>query len=216
MIKKGISEGFKDADVKTGIVTGYIAHFNSKDSDGDIIEKGSFTKTLLERGPEGSKLIKYLLDHKKDHAIGVFTQLKEDNTGLYYEAKIGSHNNGVDFLKMVESEIINQHSIGFCTVKENQKSDANHITEIKLLEGSALQFLGANPNTPIVGTKEFDDLIEDLANLERALKKGSFTDETYIQIEQKIKSLYLLIEPSEGTQKAEKPINIYELINERL
>lgn len=203
MIVKGINSSFKDADVKQGIVTGYLSHFDSKDSDGDVITKGAYTKTISERGPKANNLIKYLLDHKKDHAIGVFTELKEDNTGLYYEARIGTHNAGVDFVKMVESEIINQHSVGFSTIKEQQKSDANYINEIKLYEGSALQFLGANSNTPITGLKEWS---EQLHTLEKALTLGTLSDETYIEIEKKIKSLYGMLKPESATLPDNEPI----------
>lgn len=207
MLLKGIDASFKDVDVKQGIVTGYIAHFDSKDSDGDVIQKGAFTKSINERGPQGSKLIKYLLDHDKKHAIGVFTSLKEDNIGLHYEAKVGSHSNGVDFLKMVESEIINQHSIGFSTIKEQTKSDANYISEIKLYEGSALQFLGANSNTPITGIKNLSDALENISMLEKAVKLGTLTDESYLLIENRIKSLNELLEPFTNTLKAKEPIN---------
>lgn len=204
MLIKGINSSFKDADVKQGIVTGYLSHFDSKDSDGDVITKGAYAKTINERGPGSSKLIKYLLDHKKDHAIGVFNVLKEDNTGLYYEARIGTHNAGQDFVKMVESEIINQHSVGFSPIKEQQKSDANYINEIKLYEGSALQFLGANSNTPITGIKEY---AEQLDKLERALKLGTLTDETYKEIESKIKSLFNLLKPDSATSDDDEPNN---------
>lgn len=204
MLIKGINASFKDADVRQGIVTGYLSHFDSKDSDGDVITKGAYSKTISERGPKASNLIKYLLDHKKDHAIGVFTELKEDNVGLYYEAKIGTHNAGVDFVKMVESSIINQHSVGFSSIKEQQKSDANYINEIKLYEGSALQFLGANSNTPITGIKEWS---EELNSLEKALKLGMLTDETYKEIELKIKSLYDLLKPESATLKNDEPIS---------
>ena len=40
--------GIKDADVKLGIVTGYLASFNNLDSDNDIILPGAFTKTIAE------------------------------------------------------------------------------------------------------------------------------------------------------------------------
>jgi phage head maturation protease len=53
-----------DIDASKGIVTGYFAAFNNKDSDGDIIVKGAFAKTIKERGPQSSKpRIKHLLDH---------------------------------------------------------------------------------------------------------------------------------------------------------
>lgn len=207
MLRKGLDAGFKDVNVKDRFVSGYISHFGSLDSDGDIIEQGAYSKSIKERGPHGTKLIKYLLDHDKKKAIGVFKELKEDSTGLYYEARIGTHNAGVDFVKMVESEIINQHSIGYSIVKEQKRADGNHLTEIKLLEGSALQFLGANSNTPIVGLKSIDEFMDELETLERALKNGTLTDETYLLIETKVKSLYNSLKPDTSTLAETELIN---------
>jgi len=188
---KAISENFKDVDVKQGIVTGYLAHFGSKDADGDVIMEGSFTKSVSENGPEGTKRIKYLLDHKTDNAVGVFQQLNEDANGLYYEAKIGRHQAGRDYLLMVEDEIINQHSIGFKRIKQEVKSDAKYIKEIRLYEGSGLQFWAANGNTPITGIKEMDmqDMISHLSMLNQGLKDGKYSDETMIMIGNEIQQI---------------------------
>jgi len=188
---KAISENFKDVDVKQGIVTGYLAHFGSKDADGDVIMEGSFTKSVSENGPEGTKRIKYLLDHKTDNAVGVFQQLKEDTNGLYYEAKIGRHQAGRDYLLMVEDEIINQHSIGFKRIKQEVKSDAKYIKEIRLFEGSGLQFWAANGNTPITGIKEMDmqDMISHLSMLNQGLKDGKYSDETMMMIGNEIQQI---------------------------
>jgi hypothetical protein len=86
MLVKSISAGFKDLDVKSGIVTGYFANFGSIDSDGDRIVKGAFAKTIKENGPQGTQLIKHLLDHNKNIAVGKLQELKEDEVGLYYES----------------------------------------------------------------------------------------------------------------------------------
>ena len=186
---KSFDSAIKDVDVKKSISTGYLANFESLDSDGDIIEKGAFTKTLKENGVEGTGRIKHLLDHKKEQVIGKFLVLKEDNFGLYYESKIGTHDLGVDFLKMAESGLITEHSIGYRPIKEIQKNDANHLLELNLREGSSLKFWGANQNTPFIGLKSANDIEEELSYLtsvlnkyEKALKNGSFTDETFKEI----------------------------------
>ena len=40
----------KDIDEKSGIVKGYGSIFGNIDSDGDIISKGAYTKTIKENG----------------------------------------------------------------------------------------------------------------------------------------------------------------------
>lgn len=213
---KAISENFKDVDVKEGIVTGYLAHFGSKDGDGDVIMSGSFNKTIAENGPEGTKRIKYLLDHKTDRAVGVFTELKEDATGLYYEGKIGRHAMGRDYLLMVEDGIINQHSIGFKRINQDIKSDAKYIKEIRLYEGSGLQFWAANGNTPVTGIKEASDYIRHLSLLNKALKDGAYTDETFKDIEneiQQINNSLNVIKAASSTSIDKQPNILTGLIN---
>lgn len=204
MLVKSISAGFKDLDVKSGIVTGYFANFNSIDSDGDRIVKGAFAKTIRENGPSGTQLIKHLLDHNKNIAVGKLQELSEDEIGLYYESKAGRHTNGRDFLLMAEDGIINQHSFGFRIIKEQKKADANEISEVAMYEGSSIQFLGANRNTPVTGIKSESDILEDLGLLERAMRNGKYSDSAFVQIEEKIKSLYAILKP-DSTLKADEP-----------
>lgn len=181
-LTKDLRGGFKDLDASKRIVTGYFAAFNMKDSDGDIIQKGAFTKTIQERGPDGAKRIRYLQDHDKFKSVGVLKVLKEDNYGLYYEGKVGTHTAGEDFLKMVQEEIISEHSFGYRVVKEQQKSDANYLQELMMFEGSGLQIDAANPFTPITGIKSKEDILALFQTLEKALKSGTYTDECFKEI----------------------------------
>lgn len=212
MMTKGVAQGFKDVDVKQGIVTGYFAHFGSKDSDGDIIVEGAFAKSIRENGPKSNNpRIKHLLDHNKKNAVATILDLKEDSFGLYYESKAGRHTAGRDFLLMVEDGIITEHSHGYITLKEQQKSDANYIYENMLLEGSSLQFWGANQNTPVTGIKSTEQLISTIGILEKAVRNGKYTDETHIKLYERIKSLYEILKPAKTTSESEKP-TVYDSI----
>lgn len=180
MEKKAGVFHFKDVDPARRKVTGYISAFGNVDLDKDVIVKGAYARTIQERGPAGSKQIKYLLDHRTDKAVGVFDTLQEDDFGLYYEATLGTHQLGVDYGKMVESGIITEHSVMFRTMDSEFREDGVRvIKELELYEGSGLQFLGANPNTPITGLKSFDELKRLLDTLETAIKSGNYTDETF-------------------------------------
>lgn len=211
MLTKGLNQGFTDSDMKQGIVSGYFAIFSNRDLDGDIIEAGAFTKTIAERGPKGKQLIKYLLDHDKTKVVAKITNLYEDYKGLRYEAKIGSHNAGQDFQKMIESELVNQHSFGFRTIKEqyDQVSKANRIKEVMMYEGSAVQFLGANPETTFIDLKSESDAFEYLAKLEKFVKTSDATDETLEKLENQLKSLLAILKPVSTTsneKEADKTI----------
>ncbi len=216
---KGLSQGFKDVDLKQGIVTGYLANFGSKDHDGDIIERGAFEKTVSENGPMGTKFIKYLQDHDKHKAVGVFTELKEDSIGLYYEGKIGRHAAGQDYLLMVEDGIINQHSVGFKRIKQEVKSNAKYIKEIKLYEGSGLQFWAANGNTPILGVKEISDMVNHLDLLNKGLREGTYSDEAMLEITNQVAIINETLKSLNTTQAdiitsiAEEPNILTGIIN---
>jgi len=213
MITKGINEGFQDTDLKQGIVSGYFAMFGNKDLDGDILEKGAFTKTIQERGPNGKGLIKYLLDHDRTKAVARIESLEEDYKGLKYTAKVGTHSLGQDFVKMIESGLINQHSFGFVTIKElyDTQAKANRIKEVMMHEGSAIQFLGANPETTFIDLKSFEDHLEYLDRLEKFIKTTDATDETIIKLENRLKSLTELLKPTDVTLEkgtADEVLNI--------
>lgn len=197
---------FKDVDGKKGIVTGYFADFDSIDSDGDIIRKGAFTRSISDLGPKSRKpRIKHLLNHDISQPLGVLVELKEDERGLYYESKLGTHSLGEDFIKMVESGLVTEHSIGFKTMKYNQLKPwnewkegeaARELTDLKLYEGSSLTAWGANKNTPIMGMKAEQKIIavnNRIDLLIKAMRGGTFTDETFDLLEIELRQLQQVI-----------------------
>lgn len=191
-----LKASIKDVDGKKGIVTGYFASFDNVDSDGDIIEKGAFSKSIMESGPNSAQpRIKHLMNHNTSQPLGKIMTLNEDAAGLAYESQIGSHTLGTDFIKMVESGLITEHSIGYQTIKRNQLQDYEgymknplggwfKLTEVKLWEGSSLTSWGANSNTPLTGMKTeqkeewFQLLINRQKNLEKFCRNSTATDET--------------------------------------
>lgn len=213
---KGIDLGFSDSDTKQGIISGYFAVFNNKDLDGDIIERGAFTKTVNERGVQGKNLIKYLLDHDKTKVVAKITELYEDEKGLRYTAKIGTHTAGQDFQKMIESELINQHSFGFKVIKNqyDQQAKANRIKEVLMYEGSAVQFLGANPETTFIELKNHEDII---SNLEKFIRTSDATDGTLQALEIKLKSLQEIVAEkiTPIDLKADNTKKLIEIINKK-
>lgn len=185
------SVSIKDIDGKKGIVTGYFSDFNSTDSDGDIIKPGAFSKSISQTGPGSNKpRIKHLMNHDISQPLGVLLVLKEDHKGLYYESQLGTHALGVDFIKMADSGLITEHSIGYRTIKYNQVqpwSDwkegevARELTELKLWEGSSLTAWGANPNTPLTGLKteiEINKLINKHEAIEKFCRDSNATEDT--------------------------------------
>jgi hypothetical protein len=107
---------------------------------------------------------------------------------------VGTHEGGEDFIKMVESGLITEHSIGFKIIKRNQvQSYENYlrnpslgqfeITEVKLYEGSSLTAWGANALTPITSLKgdknlDVDMIIAKTAAIDKFCRNTTATDDT--------------------------------------
>jgi Escherichia/Staphylococcus phage prohead protease len=97
---------FKALDEAHGIFSGYLAVFGNEDqvwadplATGDIIEPGAFTKTLSDMRtrqqtrvaaglPSGHYLMPIFWEHDDKDPVGGFTALREDKTGLYFEAEL--------------------------------------------------------------------------------------------------------------------------------
>lgn len=224
--QKTIANSVRDVSENDRRVKVAISQMGSKDFDNDVIEHGAYSKTIAERGPKGANLIWHLTDHNPSlkSAIGKFSEVFVEGDYLVGITNVPNTTWGNDVLEFYKSGHINQHSVGFRTIKaepQNQgKSDEyNVIKEILLFEGSAVLW-GANPNTPTltVGkslTKEEiaetqEKLFKELNLLLKSLKDGRFTDEAFsfieirtAQINEEIKNLY---KSTEATPEAVQPV----------
>ena len=218
MLVKGIDSTFKDADVKKGYVSAYFSIFDSVDNAKEITERSSLTKTIAERGPNGKRLIKFCLDHKTDQVPGVLKELYTDHIGGFYGAQVGTHNLGQDFVKMVESEIINQQSFGYRVIKSeyDKEMKATRLKELYLYEVSALQFLACHEGTTFIDLKEMEDAVMYFEKLDRFVRTSNATDETLKSLELKLISLTEYIKAGPTTLddvKADNTKLIIDIIN---
>lgn len=188
---KSIDADVKDVDAGARVVTGYFSTFGSVDSDRDMITRGAFAKSLQENGPgsERSRIV-HLYQHDVNMLLGKPRVLQEDERGLYFETEIVRTSYGEDVLKLYEAGVINEHSIGFQVVKSQPKGDYTEINEVRLFEGSTVTF-GANSDTPFTGMKAISDeqAIERVRRLTKAVRNGTFTDETFHLLEIQLKQL---------------------------
>lgn len=204
-----------DIEPETRTVKACWSRIGNVDLDGDIIVAEAFTKTIKERGPKGKNMIWSLVDHKADmaHTLGKPKELYIEGDMLVAVTDLIETECGEDAIKLYEAGLINQHSIGFSTLKSDvdQKTGIRTITELKLYEGSAVLW-GANPETPTLGFKgEFKETKENLSlrleNLIKAFRGGNFTDDTFALMEIQIKQIQaelLALEVAETiTQPAE-------------
>ena len=213
-LKKGGS--VKDVDSKTRTVTGYFTNTGSLDSDMDIFEQGAFQKTISEWGPGGKNRIWHLWMHDAYEPIAKPKVLKEDNNGVYFETVVPDTPTGQKALLLYESGDLNEHSVGFNTIKheDDNEKGVRTIKEVRMWEGSSVLW-GANENTPTVGMKS-EVVLERIEGLNKLLKAGSFADEVYelllIEIET-LKKAIASLEPASTTPAEAEKFNIDNLLN---
>jgi HK97 family phage prohead protease len=203
---KSHSLEIKDIDSKSRKVAMYLAHFGNIDSDQDMIVKGAFSKSLQERGVDSTsnRKIAFLRHHDWKMPIGKFTELKEDENGLYAVGELGNSSIANDALCDYQDGIIREHSIGFKYIQdkikwiEDETKNAGGyylVSEVALWEGSAVTF-GANEMTPVleVGKSEEKSLFiknisDEMNTIIKALANGSRTDESLYGLEMRHKFL---------------------------
>lgn len=72
---------------ETGEFEGYGSVFGVEDSYGDAVMKGAFLRSLTEWTAKG-RLPSMLWQHKMSEPIGIYTEMKEDEHGLYVKGRL--------------------------------------------------------------------------------------------------------------------------------
>jgi HK97 family phage prohead protease len=219
-LHKGFVQSFevKDIDSKSGFFRQAYTRYDVKDSDEDRGRKGMFTKTWREN----AKRIRHLLNHDTDRPVGEPQKLWEDNEYAYIDSQLGTNNDGEDFKKMVESNLIKEASYGYTVIKSNKLKDgSNELLEVKLWEVSSLTGWGANEFTPVISFVKgmnksdlFEDYLQRLVALESFCKNSTATDHTLQKLElerDQIKS-FLKTLLTNGTEA--EPVSLQPQLND--
>ena len=109
-------------------VEGYGAYYGNKDSYADVIAPGAFAEFLAS---EDAKRPVLCWQHNFDQPIGAFEELREDERGLYFRAKIANTQLGRDAAELIEAGVLSEFSIGY-GVKEAEypKDDPDGVQRI--------------------------------------------------------------------------------------
>jgi len=154
-----------DIDTAQKQVKVAIAEMESIDRDNEIFDPKAFNKTLKEQGPNGSNEIWHLLDHD-NNSFSALSKFKEVGIEGKYVYGVSQYKDSFAWREVAwplyEAGDFNQHSVGFVALnKVKQKEGHTVITDVRLLEGSAVLW-GAQPNTPVLGIqKAIKDLFDD-------------------------------------------------------
>lgn len=129
------------ADVTSqGSFTGYASLFGSVDLGRDVVERGAFAKSLARRGAGG---IRMLFQHDPAEPIGVWTELREDERGLFVRGRLTREvARAREVLGLMKSGALDGLSIGFRTIKARSEpaTGVRRIVEADLWEISVVTF----------------------------------------------------------------------------
>lgn len=209
ILLKSFGGHIKDVDKKGRTVTGYFSTWGiSKagtaiDSDGDVMDRGAFRKTLEMNGPSNGNRIWHLFNHDAGKPISKPKVLKEDETGLYFETTFPDTVLANDVLKLYESGAITEHSIGFNIVQARNESNYQLIQEVRLWEGSSVLW-GANENTPATGIKSEEFAIKTNL-LNELMRNGTLSDETFEMIKKLLKDIQAIYKATGEPEVKEEP-----------
>jgi len=213
----------KDVDTQTRRVRVMLSHFDNVDSDSDVIRRGAFSKSILERGPESSsnRQIAFLRYHDWEQQIGKFIHLEETTEGLVATGELGRSDKGEAALLDYQDGIIKEHSIGFNYIRdkmdlvEHGEDSFWDIKELQLHEGSAVTF-GANSLTPTLDVSKgnhlevIDKINSKMAGIQKAIANGKGPDERFYNLEMALKvcqaqynSLFTKQPSIKGTEEAQ-------------
>lgn len=158
---------------ETGTFSGYGSVFDNVDSVGDIIEAGAFTKTLKQfKG--GVKKLPILWQHSSAEPIGVYTEMREDESGLFVKGQINLEvQKGKEAYSLLKQGAISGLSIGYYASDYFiDKKGVRIIKEIKLFEISLVTF-PANDLARVSDVKAED--VKTIRDLEKILRDAGYS-----------------------------------------
>jgi HK97 family phage prohead protease len=163
----------------TGEFEGYGSVFGVKDQVSDIVMPGAFAKSLANWQAR-NQMPALLWQHRTDEPIGIYTEIKEDDTGLYIKGRLLIDDDPL--AKRAHAHMkagsLTGLSIGYL-LKDSEYDRAKEaflLKEIDLYEVSLVTF-PANDEARIANVKSLLEKgdIPPPSHVERALREAGFS-----------------------------------------
>lgn len=176
-----------------GLFSGYGSVFGVIDSYKEIVAQGAFSESLSQRTPA------LLWQHRSGEPIGVYSALREDQTGLYVEGKLALKTaRGAEAYELLKMGAISGLSIGFVTRDDSydRVTGIRTLKKVDLWEVSLVTF-PANDAARVSGVKSIDTLAS-LSDAESYLRDaGGLSRREATAFVSRIKSLHGRGDPDE-------------------
>lgn len=122
-------------------ISGYASRFGEVDAGGDVVRKGAFAASLLER----RRPIPMLSDHSRP--VGKWTRAVEDGTGLHVEGRVFDP----ALQRLIKQGRTRGLSIGFRTRRARGTKGRRELLDIDLREVSVVAF-------PLLGSARIEHI----------------------------------------------------------
>lgn len=161
-----------------GFFSGYGAVFGNVDWYNDVILPGAFAKSL-EKWAEKNKMPPVLWNHNDGEPIGVYTNIYEDEKGLFVEGRllIDDVPRAKSTHALLKAGAIDGLSIGYKTKKANQQTNGiRELIELDLGEISIVT-MPANEESLITSVKSKleEGELPTLPEFEKLLRESGFS-----------------------------------------
>lgn len=162
------------------VFEGYGSVFGVLDSYADVVAKGAFKRTLKDAKAKG-RMPAMLWQHNPDDVVGVWTEMREDDHGLFVKGEIFESGKGPLAYEALKKGGVSGLSIGFRTLKSklDDENGIRTLTELELWEVSLVTFpandaarvSSVKASGEIPNEREFEEWLRRDAGLSRAEAK---------------------------------------------
>ena len=173
-----------------GTFEGYGSVFGNVDSYKEIVAKGAFNDSLASLKSQG-RMPALLWQHRSGEPIGVYTEMREDETGLFVRGKLALKTaRGAEAHELMKMKALSGLSIGFMTREDSydKVTGVRTLKKVDLWECSIVTF-PANDAARVSGVKNIES-IESLSDAESFLRDaGGLSKSEAVSFVARIKSM---------------------------
>jgi HK97 family phage prohead protease len=162
-----------------GSFEGYGSVFGTVDSYQEVVAPGAFAESLAELGGKG-RVVPVLWQHMSSQPIGIYTEVREDDTGLYVKGRllVSDVAQAKEAHALMKAGAVTGLSIGYWVRESSydEKTGIRTLTKLDLVEVSLVTF-PANDDARVeaVKFKLAHGQLPDIREFEKLLREAGFS-----------------------------------------
>lgn len=164
---------------------GHGSVFRNVDLGGDIVVPGAFKDTLADYERK-QQLPPMFWMHSPDQVPGVWTEMREDQKGLYVRGELVDTQLGNEMRTLLQKKAVRGMSIGYKVTDFDFDDDGNRLLKSVDLWEVSLVSLAMNPLAQVMGSKSRlsadGEYIPTLREFERVLRDAGCSRKTAMTI----------------------------------